>query len=531
MAAVSVVYDAGSAGRLNAAESATGWSGTASGIAAEPDYKYQGTYCISGQVKTAEVYVAYTNGSGIAFNGSPVKVWISKVIITNKDALDGNGIILRIGSTSSAYYYYNSVFTSTTYPIPGGWQIVPLDPNISGYRTGTTGSPNLGSVTYFAVGGDCNATSKAPNLGMDAVDYVNHGAGLTLTDGVGVSDGTYLDFVTFDEGTVGNRYGLVRTADGILYVLGVLTVGTSTATLFTDSNRVLVFPDGRFNTGFCGVDFGLQNASTIITLNSCTFIGRGRLNGFGGLASGSDTRPDCTVVGTSGTMNWTGCSFQSFRDITLTSAVIVEGCSFVNGVSLTPAGAPLTGCTFDRPSVATSTAYMQITNNLADIESCSFISSGTGHAIVITTAGEYAFVKNTFTDYATNAGTAGNRAIYNNSGGEVIINIDSGDTPSYTNGTGATTTINNTVTLTLTGIVNGSEVRILDAGTTTVRGGIEEVTGNSFAYGYSDSGSEVDIVIHKEEYIYYRINNFTLPGTSSSVPIAQQYDRQYLNPT
>lgn len=523
-----VVYDAGSGGRLNAAgdgNATTGWTSDGATVGAEPDFWYTGSYCISVLVKTSEVGM-YCTVTSTAFNSSPAKVAILKVIMTNKDSLDGNGITIRIGSGTTAYYPYTQIYTSSTYPIAGGWQVVPIDPNISGYRGTPTGSPNLGAVTYFAFRGDCAATAKSANFGVDAVDYVSYGSGLTVTG----TSCTFSDFVTFDEGTTTNRYGLVRTRDGILYVLGILTIGTSTLTTFSDSARVLVFPDGRFSTGFSGLKFGLSNASSTFSLTNCSFIGRGYSNGFNQTASGSDTRPILTVSGTSCAMTWTGCLFQNFGTITLTSQVTATGCTFSQSGGLTLAGGTLTACTIDRPAVATSTAYITCTNDLANISQCKFTSSGTGHAIDIQTAGTYSFVKNTFSGYATDSGTAGDRAIKNSSNGNVIINIDTGDTPSINNTGSSTTTVNNTVTLTLTGIVSGSEVRIYSYNTTTERAGSESVTTGSFSYGYTDAGSKVDIVVFHKEYLYYRISNFTLPGASSSIPVSQTFDRQYKNP-
>ena len=52
-----------------------------------------------------------------------------------------------------------------------------------------------------------------------------------------------------------------------------------------------------------------------------------------------------------------------------------------------------------------------------------------------------------------------------------------------------------------------------------------------FDYSYNYAASTyVDIVIHNIKYIYYRINNLLLGSTSSSIPISQQFDRNYNNP-
>jgi hypothetical protein len=433
MAAFSVAFDGT---RVVDASVTTNWTAETATPTAETDYFYQGTGCISCQIKTAETGFYYTSAS-TSMTG---KTWLAKVIITNKDALDGNGIVLRIGSATTAYYNYN-IYSATTYPIPGGWQIVAIDPNVSQWRTGTTGSPNLGAVIYWAVRADCSATSKAPNLGIDAIDWVTNGTGLTGTGGDGASaDGTFTDFVTADEGTANNRWGVVATRGGILYVTGVLTIGTATETDFTDSNRVLVFTDNRVTNGFCGVDFGLQNASSVISITNTLFNGRGTLTG------SDDTRPDFTATGTSGTLALTSCTFNTFRNIDLTSTCTLTSCNFVSGLKITQSSAVLNGCVISGATTATGVAFIT-SNNPANISNCEFTFSA-GHAIEITTAGTYSFSGNFFTGYGADG--TNSAAIYNNSGGAVTLNITSGSTPTVRNGAGASTTINNAVTLTIT---------------------------------------------------------------------------------
>ena len=163
---------------------------------------------------------------------------------------------------------------------------------------------------------------------------------------------------------------------------------------------------------------------------------------------------------------------------------------------------------------------------------------GTGHAIEIPTGatGTYIFTGNLFDGYATQSGSTGNEMIYNNSGGLVTINVGSpGDTPTYRNGTGASTVVNNNVTVTLTGLKDNTEVRVYNAGTQSELAGIESATGGGgidlreFAFSLGAALS-VDIVIHNIDYQYLRIDGYTIPGSNSSVPIQQRFDRNYNNP-
>ena len=172
------------------------------------------------------------------------------------------------------------------------------------------------------------------------------------------------------------------------------------------------------------------------------------------------------------------------------------------------------------------TASKITANNIGNISGCTFTSGGTGHAIEITTAGTYSFSGNLFTDYGAN-GTA-NAAIHNNSGGAVTINISGGgSTPTVLNGAGASTAINNSVALTLTGLISGSDIVIVDAGTSTERVNVDSNIGTSYMFSYSITGN-VDILVYKRGYVPFAIRSYALPTLNASLPVAQVADRNYL---
>lgn len=124
-------------------------------------------------------------------------------------------------------------------------------------------------------------------------------------------------------------------------------------------------------------------------------------------------------------------------------------------------------------------------------------------------------------------------AVFNDSGGAVTINVTDGDTPTIRNGSGATTTVVSTVSITLTGLKDNTEIRVYEAATTTVVAGIENATTGTTdnrSFSFSDSpGNFVDIIVHNLAYKWLKISNFEIPSTSSSVPIQQEIDRNYAN--
>lgn len=84
-----------------------------------------------------------------------------------------------------------------------------------------------------------------------------------------------------------------------------------------------------------------------------------------------------------------------------------------------------------------------------------------------------------------------------------------------------------TVTLTLTGLVAGSDVTILAAGTETVRATTEENAGTTYAYTY-ETAESVDVAVYNPGYIPFFIRNYALGSSNASLPCAQVADPSYL---
>jgi hypothetical protein len=139
-------------------------------------------------------------------------------------------------------------------------------------------------------------------------------------------------------------------------------------------------------------------------------------------------------------------------DATLTNCTIA-GAPAANDSLTTNASTSLTGCTIDVSGVTAGNRWVSVADP-SIFEDCSFTGGG-GHAIRITTAGTYSFDANMFSGFGAD-GTDG-AAIFNDSGGAVTINITGGgSTPTVKNGTGASTTVQNAVSIVLTNVVVGS---------------------------------------------------------------------------
>lgn len=88
-----------------------------------------------------------------------------------------------------------------------------------------------------------------------------------------------------------------------------------------------------------------------------------------------------------------------------------------------------------------------------------------------------------------------------------------------------------TATVTISPVVDNSEVRIYAAGTQTDIAGIENTSGGSFSYTYEHTADfNVDIQVMHNNYEYIKIFNVTLTDTDSTIPIQQVPDNLYFNP-
>jgi hypothetical protein len=83
-----------------------------------------------------------------------------------------------------------------------------------------------------------------------------------------------------------------------------------------------------------------------------------------------------------------------------------------------------------------------------------------------------------------------------------------------------------TYTLTLTGLVSGSDVTVTTSDTNTTVGSVDQNTPTSWVYEYSGAQT-VDIKIVKAGYVIYMIYDLSLTTTNSSLPISQVIDRAY----
>lgn len=505
MTVFGVVFDGT---RVNDADVVTGWANDGQNAVLDADQFYQGSGSIGAQIKTADAGFKYTSSS----QDLTGRTALIKMVSGRPGGLQGNGLSIRIGSSDGSNYYLWNLLSATTYPPVGGWQIMAVNPNVSQWRSATSGTPNMSAATYWSFRAHYTSNTQGRNTFADAIDHIATGKGLTGTAGGGGDPaGSFANFATADAGTDANRWGIVTVRDGILFVAGTLTIGSSVATEFTSVGETLVFPDHRVTTNFCGLAFDLQNASTNINIDGALFNGRGALY------TSDDTRPRYSVSSTSGLLTITGSNFSGFEQAIFNTACSITSCTFSTGGLITAAGANLSGSSIVNSTTSVALLWNVNLNTNGLLNNMSFISAGTGHAIELgpSTPDTIAFFGHSYTGYAGTDGSSGDEVLYNNSGKAITVQITGfGNMPTIRNGTDASTIVDVAIDLNIT-VIDADNQPIEDARVIIIRNSDLAILLNDF----TDINGEVS-----DTYSGTTPINITYRVRKSSPPDTRYFD-------
>lgn len=438
---------------LSTADATTGW--TAVGNFSVPPrtdngVKIQGTNGLTGSGPSsanATVWYKNTFTSTNLTDGRHIYAWfmISSLGVADTKANGGlrvasgsgagtaSGIFPTDGLTAGKCWRVDGIDTN----VQGGWSCYIINPN--GTPDFTTGSPNMAAAVWIAMGLRSTAAILDTTFNF-CVDALRLGTGHTVNNGTSGAPVTLVDFDAFDNVNT-TRYGVVYKRSGTFYIGGKLKIGTAgqtAITFFKEVSRLILFHDYPVDTTFY----------EIIVTGNATYQSTVQ---FGNL-SGSNTTQGCTIraIGASGftlTANSNGSfliygsSVEGMKQATLNNLCTLKNTTINNSGTITSNGAVIDGCTFANGtnyaiSIASTTEMSVVTNSV-------FEGHTVNPAVNITTIGTYTFDNLTF-----NGNTFD---VDNNSGGLVTINIvNGGNTPTYRNGAGSSTVVNNAVTLKVT---------------------------------------------------------------------------------
>lgn len=422
------------------------------------------------------------------------------------------------------------------------------------------GSPSepfdfIGATAAFA------QNSKGSNFAVDAISY---GTGAYVYQGDTTTPATLegLDTVLNGSGSTDRLGTVVSPLDGVYEINGGLHINqdpstgaayTSSDGYFSDTGSTLFFKQvygGSFSSDWkCNFIIDGDSSRTNTVLFDGTSILGDALSSY---------RPWIQILGNV-TATFTNCTFSLFRliQITTTGAVSFTGCKFsgfraaegslLNFQNLiASSNTTFENCEFGPVNQNNSNTTSIVSIDLAKLDNCLFkrttSSAVSLHAVnagTVNTAGTINWnskFSDTQSGFATSDGSTGNEHIlieYTDTSNPLVISVAAGaDTPSVNNtGAGTVNVVTAQTTLTLTGIVSNSEVRIYSSGTTTELAGVESTIASTFQYSYTYSASTfVDIVVHNVGYVYYRVDAYELGAADASLPIAQIFDRNYSNP-
>jgi len=502
-------------------EFSTNQQGSASGE--DADYPYiQGSFAITQTCSKSKTLgnLGFDYGSTISLpTDGAFLVWQSFSSPFAIDDYAGTstgtaGMSVLVGQNTSNFdvWYVGGKDKS---PMPyGGWQCHAVNTTV------TRDAVGAGTKSSDQVVGSQVALTAYPSKGeVHQIDVLRFGRCSAKFEHGEVGD--YADIAGFAalNDNQSNRWGLIQEVSGGYLWQGLMSLGTSAnAVDFRDSN-VTIFIKWTpkvtenfntievLNTGSNIVMTGFQ----FINLDPTTTASKGRWI----------TTDDAPVA-------ITNCIFNDMDVFEFDSKHTVLGSSFTRCNQITQNGATINGNTISNATSAVSI----LVDDLDLIDNCIFTSDGSNHAMELTSAhaaGEYTLTGCTYSDYASANGSTGNEVVFNDSGGHVIINVDGGDSPTYRNGSGATTAVNNPkfFNFTTSPSITGYEWRLYEVTALGSLAGSVELYGEElatadnqqYAYNYVSDKSVGLQIIGKENDTVESITYYTLGNTTQSVTI------------
>jgi len=468
-------------------------------------------------------------------------------------ALGGFGIVMTDNAPASidSSWAIWTFYGGENYP--GGWQKMVVDPSLRPTASGGTFAlSSLASIRGIGVFfvADNNAKGGADAALIDAIDI---GSGLRIY-GSGTQEDGFGDLLAADAGTDANQYGVVKSleaTDTILQLQGYLEIGTGNlgGTVFDDINKVISFNNPQYIDTFGVTQYvnaipdTFQQINIVGNTTSGTEVELGIKVGDGDTARG---RNGLTFLGNDDykislivedepnvQLQLYGTSIRSFNEAITWPAE--SGHEFIGSTIdgsaqfVGDTGIVIRNSTFQN---ATGIEGSFIWNHTGiDIKNSNFVANtnvdGSGAGIEHPFSGTFTYDNLQFSnnDFDINFSLA--------TSGDLVIQATNLSNPAtaHSGNVDSTVTIENSVTLTLTDIVVGSEVRLFNSNTTNQVAGVESEGDGTFEHTYNFTGNQnIDIVVHHLDYKYFRSEENLLTSAAASIRIDQIFDRNYDNP-
>ncbi len=501
----------------------SGYTATNKPDDSDTDFPIQGNAHVSSEQRaTGTGSIAVDNGSNISWtSGWNFFLWGMFLAPAAVDTDANGGIVMMVGSSTSAYYKWTVGGNDFgRYPY-GGWQNFVCDPEVTNGRS-TTGSPG---TNYRWCGMGCKVISAISKGSPYGVDVIRYGRGeIRVINGDGTAYGTFEDMASTNDNN-SNMWGLFQENSGSYLWKGLLSLGTTTAVDFRDSNRAIFIDNTRrVQSSFNRIEINHSSSNVEWTAINITALGTQSKGEFEVIDNAIVELDTCVFTDMS--------TFKFLSNSTLTNT------TFRRCGQITQGEATFTDCIFDKIVSAVSVAV----DSLVDISGCTFISDGSNHAVNLGNISSTQSMtwNNTLVNYATSNGSTGNEAILVDvdNGVTLTINASGGTFPYYYNTGSGTVTVSASYDHIITGLELNTEVTYVTTGTSTELYHVESATTSDgdgkYKTTYSHSGgANVDVLIHHKDYKpdINNIINITLPSAEATVKVQMFSDENYYNPT
>ena len=413
--------------------------------------------------------------------------------------------------------------------IGGDFVCTAVDYVNKGSATGTFNPASLATTRIIVDNSSSGNIRAVINNWIDAMYF---GPGHTIS-GTTTGDKLFTEATAQDELTA-NRYGVLRNFNGIIFCQADLSlVGTA---LVSDA-EVLVFANAAN-----GYDiYNLDITGTVTFINTSILTAGAKLFNFDSSNATSFSMEGGALEGCN-TLDF-GAT-QAVKSVVISNGVAVNiantptNCTFVNNTAIN-----LTG-TLTNPNITAGTASSAaiVTTDIDKITGGSITRNGSGYGVELTALADGTWNTDTtgyrtgttgspITPYYVGSTATGDEALFINlSSGTINIAVSGVSPPSVALPNGSTAVVNVTgfkPTLTLTGVIAGSDISITLHGTTTEI--VDDViSGTSYGYQYTYTASTyVDIRIIKAGYKVWTQYNYLLSSVDTPLPVSQVIDRAY----
>lgn len=557
---------------LDAAEATTNFVSDTGGAfpgGTNTDTFIKGTLSIGERLSAASLGFMVDLGAATDVSNETFFFWWNVSTAGLLATLGNGGVRMRFAGATISDFFEVYLAGSDTYS--GGWTMSVV--SIERARELALSSPTNNNA---AVGGTAPATSAIQYVGIyfdmagmvsGNVDncFVDHSwrlaadtPGIIVRGDNGGSPYAWTDLVdAADPGDPTKAWGTSFDRDGVNFIncphqFGAkdspLASPDTIATDFEDTNAVVFWEDQIVDAGFYNLT--VEEDQT----NGTSFLMNGGV--IGAPAAGADqTRWDFTVPATVTACDLQGVTLLHGGTLDFAAAgVDIQSCVLSDIARIIQGDAGGNASNYDGNShtlQATLSGEALVETDLLDgITNCEFTfqAGDEGHAIMVNDGPDSQIsAGNKFNGYGdiTPVTTAGNpdvgtgsfdAALFHNredgpSPALTVSVTSGGDSPSVRNSAspGSTTIIENNLSITIVGLVEGTEVTVCLTGTETLVAEIEDVaspTDFTFAIG---NGVAVDIVIHNIQYEHIRIENIAFTA-DTTLPVTQRFDRNYSNP-